>query len=235
MLRPFAILLLSGLAFTSHAHAQDLTDDELLQRFQAQRDAFRAARMSENGQTRGLTLVTVDEVGQPPAVDSASPGLGTPDPLGAGTQVTATPEGSTPADAPGTAIAASTAADTAPQPVSFGKLDPEMQVNMRIAFDFDSAALREDQKPRLQQLCKVMKASDIQMFRIVGHTDTSGSSEYNQKLSQLRADEVVRFFTTDCGIAPTRLEAIGLGESFPADAADPKSAANRRVEFQATS
>ena len=37
------------------------------------------------------------------------------------------------------------------------------------------------------------------------------------------------------GIAATRLEAIGLGEHFLADEADPKSAANRRVEFQATS
>lgn len=227
------ISIVMGLLVPLPAMAQDLTDDELLQLFQAQRDAFRAARLSETGQTRGLTLVTVDEAGQPPAVATAAPDLTAPEATGTGAQVAVTAE-ATASTTPG-GPAAITSADPAPQPVSFGKLAPEMQVNVNIAFDFDSAALRSDQKPRLAQLCKVMKASDIQLFRIVGHTDTSGTSAYNQKLSQLRAEEVVRYFTTDCGIAATRLEAIGLGEHFLADEADPKSAANRRVEFQATS
>lgn len=229
------ISILVGLSAPLPVLAQDLTDDELLHLFQAQRDAFRAARLSENGQTRGLTLVTVDEVGQPPAVAATAPDLAAPEAGGAGTQLAAIPEAATGTTPGGPATI--TSADSAPavQPVAFGKLAPEMQVNVNIAFDFDSAALRADQKPRLAQLCKVMKGSDIQLFRIVGHTDTSGSSAYNQKLSQLRAEEVVRYFTTDCGIATTRLEAIGLGEHFLADEADPKSAANRRVEFQATS
>lgn len=234
MRRLAALSIALALSATLPAAAQDLTDAELLQLFQAQRDAFRAARLSETGQTRGLTLVTVDEAGQAPAVAAAAPDLAAPQPTEAGAQVAVT----TPADQGQTALgspAAITTADDAPQPVSFGKLAPEMQVNVNIAFDFDSAALRADQKPRLGQLCNVMKASDIQLFRIVGHTDTSGSSAYNQKLSQLRAEEVVRYFTTECGITATRLEAIGLGEHFLADEADPKSAANRRVEFQATS
>lgn len=233
MRRLALVSLMIALAAVLPATAQDLTDDELLQLFQAQRDAFRAARLSETGQTRGLTLVTVDEAGQAPAVAAAAPDLATPETVEAGAQIAVAPDtsGST---APGSPTAI-TAADAAPQPVSFGKLAPEMQVNVNIAFDFDSAALRADQKSRLAQLCKVMKPSDIQLFRIIGHTDTSGSSAYNQKLSQLRAEEVMRYFTTDCGIAATRLEAIGLGEHFLADEADPKSATNRRVEFQATS
>ena len=73
------------------------------------------------------------------------------------------------------------------------------------------------------------------MLRIVGHTDASGPAGYNQKLSVLRAEEVQRFFVNDCGIAPDRLQAIGVGEQFPYDDARPAAGANRRVEFQAMS
>lgn len=114
-------------------------------------------------------------------------------------------------------------------------LPKDEQVNIQISFDFDSAALRDDQKPRLATLCTVMNSIEIQVFRIVGHTDASGSAEYNNSLSLLRAQEVKRYLESDCGIAPNRLEAVGVGEQFPFDAADPKADANRRVEFQALS
>lgn len=109
------------------------------------------------------------------------------------------------------------------------------QVNIRISFDFDSAALREDQKPKLSTLCQVMQSVDVQLFQIIGHTDSSGTAAYNEHLSLLRAQEVKRFLVGDCGIAETRLNAVGVGESHPFDAADPRSDENRRVEFQALS
>ncbi len=96
-------------------------------------------------------------------------------------------------------------------------------------------SVRADQQPALDQMCRVMKASDIKLFRIMGHTDSAGSDAYNEKLSLLRAEEVKRRLTSDCGIAATRLDAIGLGERFPANATDPKAPQNRRVEFQALS
>jgi OOP family OmpA-OmpF porin len=108
-------------------------------------------------------------------------------------------------------------------------------VNVRIEFAFDSAALSDDQLPALTQLCNVMKGSDIKMFRIVGHTDASGSDSYNEKLSLLRAEEVQRHMTTSCGIKAPRMEAIGLGERFLFDPANPDADGNRRVEFQALS
>ena len=107
------------------------------------------------------------------------------------------------------------------------------QVNVKISFDFDSAALREDEKPKLASLCEAMKAVDVAVFQIIGHTDSSGSAAYNENLSLLRAQEVKRHMVSSCGIAENRLQAIGLGESAPFDAADPRSDANRRVEFQA--
>ena len=104
----------------------------------------------------------------------------------------------------------------------------------KLSFDFDSAALRADQKPKLAGLCQAMKASnDVAVFQIVGHTDSSGSATYNQRLSLLRAQEVKRHLVSDCGIADTRLEAIGMGETIPYDQNVPLSYVNRRFEFQA--
>lgn len=114
----------------------------------------------------------------------------------------------------------------------FHTLPPEEQVNINIAFDFDSAALREDQKPKLTALCNVMAEIDVEVFRILGHTDSAGSEDYNQRLSKLRAEEVKRFLVSDCGIAPTRLEAVGVGETAPLVPGDPRADENRRVEFQ---
>lgn len=109
----------------------------------------------------------------------------------------------------------------------------EEQVNVNISFDFDSASLREDQKPKLVSLCAALKAADVQMIRILGHTDSSGSDAYNERLSKLRAEEVKRYLSSDCGFPAERMEAQGVGERFPFDPADPRADINRRVEFQA--
>ena len=224
--------------FAGPGPALALTDDELLQLFQTQRDAFKAARESGNGQTRGLTLVTVEDV----AVDATAPTLNQPDTTDTGATVSAATDdtvagasGPTELQSPGIDAAAAAGTEPARTDVVFGDLAPEFQVNVNIRFGFDSAALADDQKPLLAQLCTVMKASDINLFRVVGHTDASGTDEYNEQLSRLRANEVKRYLVTDCGIAATRLEAIGLGERFLSNDGDPRAPENRRVEFQAMS
>lgn len=116
---------------------------------------------------------------------------------------------------------------------TYVEVAPDEQVNVQISFDFDSAALREDQKPKLVTLCQVVQSIDVQLFQIVGHTDASGSASYNERLSKLRAEEVKRYLVDDCGIEPTRLEAIGAGEEFPFNRQNPRADENRRVEFQA--
>jgi outer membrane protein OmpA-like peptidoglycan-associated protein len=226
------------LSFISPLSAQSLTDEELLQMFQKQRDAFRAAQQSDTGKTRGLTLVTVDNVN----VSTESPNLTAPAAGDVAASISAASSGGvTVGTVPLASLAPAPDQAIAPQqspeatPVVFGDLAPELQINVHIKFNFDSAALTPDQKPLLAQLCTVMRGSDIQKFRIIGHTDSSGPEEYNQKLSQLRANEVQRYLVKDCGIAAQRIEAVGLGERFLADKADPKAAENRRVEFQALS
>ncbi|WP_292286630.1 OmpA family protein [Marivita sp.] len=134
----------------------------------------------------------------------------------------------TDAETPGTTVTSNTTAET-----GYNEVEKSDQVNIKITFDFDSATLRDDQKPQLATLCQVMQSVDVQLFQIVGHTDSSGSASYNENLSLLRAKEVKRHLVNECGIAETRLEAIGMGETVPFDPNDPRSDENRRVEFQA--
>ena len=246
----FATLSLLALMAPAPLLAQDLSDEELLNLFLAQRDAFRAAEAGDtSGATRGLTLVTMDNVD----VVTETATLSAPANTGDSGAASGTSDGVLVADAPtepaapGVDVAAGTVevpapppddtmvaeAEATPTPVVLAAIPKDMQVNVRIEFEYDSAALNEAQKPKLIQLCNVMKAADIQLFRIVGHTDASGSDDYNQSLSLLRAKEVQRYFITDCGIDPARLQAVGLGEKFIPEGTDPKAPENRRVEFQA--
>jgi OmpA-OmpF porin, OOP family len=111
----------------------------------------------------------------------------------------------------------------------------DAQINFQISFEFDSAALRESEKVKLASLCEALNASDIPLFRIVGHTDAKGSDSYNEVLSLLRAEEVQRYLVNDCQVDAARLEATGVGEAYPFDTTDPNAEANRRVEFQVAS
>lgn len=213
----------------SGAWSQDLSEDELLELFLAQRDAYKAAVEGKTSLTRGLTLVTADDVEIATEVEKTET---------AAADVTA----DTTTEAAGTTEVASTATGTTTETVvkeaetaTLVKMPADLGVNIRIEFAFDSAALDEAQKPKLAKLCNVMKASDIQLFRIIGHTDASGTDDYNERLSRLRAEEVQRFFVNDCGIEAGRLEAVGLGERFLLENTDPDSDQNRRVEFQALS
>ena len=109
------------------------------------------------------------------------------------------------------------------------------QVFVNITFDFDSAALRPDELPKLVLLCEAVVEAEVESLRIVGHTDSSGSADYNARLSLLRAEEVKRHLVTDCGIPAERLQAVGAGEEMPLDSANPRADVNRRVEFQVIS
>ncbi len=210
-------LSVCGLCAAVPAFAQeDLSVDELLERFENQKKVFGEADSNGLGETRGLKLVTVDDVNAEPATGSVSVSA-------SGDQM--------PTD-PNTPIAASADTD---EPMIFGQLDPELQVNLHIKFDFDSAALSDAETPKLDKICAVLRQSSINLVRIVGHTDTSGPDSYNDNLSVLRAREVARHLTEECGIDPSRLETVGMGERFPIDTANPRSEENRRVEFQALS
>jgi OmpA-OmpF porin, OOP family len=122
-----------------------------------------------------------------------------------------------------------------PADTTYVAMESDSQVNIQIKFAFDSAALSDGEMPKLATLCDVIKASDIPQFKIIGHTDSSGTDSYNENLSKLRAEEVKRHLVDDCGVPDGKLIAVGVGEAFPLDANDPRADVNRRVEFQVAS
>ncbi len=132
----------------------------------------------------------------------------------------------------GTATAPAADPNALPADTSYVAMDATAQVNIQVRFAFDSAAIADGELPKLATLCEAIKASDIAQFKIIGHTDASGTDSYNQNLSKLRAEEVKRHLVSDCGIPDAKLVAVGVGEAFPLDANNPKADANRRVEFQ---
>ncbi len=226
-MQKFIPALALAMTFAAPAYAQDINEGEILSLFQAQRDAFTELREGGTVKTRGLTLVTVEDVEAPGQIEIETPEINTElAPLVVPNsddtvQAQVTPE-----------LPTISAAD---QPVVFGRLDPDLQVNLFIKFAFDSASIDNEQKPTLDRMCNVMRDSDIEVFQIVGHTDTSGSDEYNERLSRLRAEEVARYLVGSCNIATTRLSTLGLGERFPINDQDTRADENRRVEFQALS
>ena len=223
------------------AVAEDLSDEEILNRFLIQRDAFLAVKTGK-GATRGLKIVTVDET-EEPSVEGTEVAATDPVEATGTTEPVETAETTDPAKTEsGEVVVVEATPEVKPEEAKVelaaaevGLLPEELQVNVRISFEFDSALIPPDQMKVVEQMCRVIKASDIQLFRIMGHTDSSGTDLYNEELSRSRAEEVKRRLVSDCGIEENRLDAMGLGERFLADPNDPKGADNRRVEFQALS
>ncbi len=103
-----------------------------------------------------------------------------------------------------------------------------------IQFQYNSASLTPAATRDLDQLAQVIKAGEIVSlrFHIEGHTDATGTPEYNQKLSEERAKSVVSYLVTHHGIDPGRVSWQGKGERDLYDAANPDDPLNRRVTIQ---
>ena len=78
-----------------------------------------------------------------------------------------------------------------------------------------------------------MRKNPSMSVEIQGHTDSIGSDEYNQKLSERRAQSVLEYFVGQ-GIAKNRLTAVGYGESQPIASNETEAgrAKNRRVQLK---
>ena len=78
-------------------------------------------------------------------------------------------------------------------------------------FDFGSAEIKPDAAPALQKLADVMSHHDHMIAQVVGHTDSSGSAEYNLHLSELRA-KVVADYLVGLGLPEERTWSKGRGD-----------------------
>ncbi|MGQ9860486.1 MAG: OmpA family protein [Thiobacillaceae bacterium] len=102
-----------------------------------------------------------------------------------------------------------------------------------VNFDNDSAAIRADARPILDEAVAVLKRYPQLKVEVAGHTDDRGSDDHNLDLSQRRAQAIVDYFV-QMGVDAARLVPKGYGESAPV--ADNTTAAgradNRRVELR---
>lgn len=107
------------------------------------------------------------------------------------------------------------------------------QVDLNIPFEYNSSDLAPEAMAQLEELSKALARDSLSKFRfeIAGHTDASGSAEYNRDLSERRA-ETVRNFLIDRGLSPERIESVGHGEDQPLLPQDPQDPDNRRVEIR---
>jgi outer membrane protein OmpA-like peptidoglycan-associated protein len=100
-----------------------------------------------------------------------------------------------------------------------------------ITFRTDSADLNSQFYKVLDGVAQVAKKYDKTIIEVAGHTDSTGTSEYNRALSQRRAGSVADYLVTR-GVAQARLMTAAGGEDHPiaSNATDQGRAANRRVE-----
>ncbi len=104
-----------------------------------------------------------------------------------------------------------------------------------ILFDVDSAKIKSVYHELITNAIKVLKLNPALTVEIQGHTDSTGSAEYNLKLSQRRA-EAVKAELIRHGIDSARLTTKGYGESMPVAPNDTPEgrAQNRRVTYKRT-
>ena len=118
--------------------------------------------------------------------------------------------------------------------VSVTRIGDEITLNMpsNITFAFGSADLDSRFFPVLDSVSKVVKKYDQTLVEVAGHTDSVGSSESNQSLSERRANTVAQYMISR-GIVRERTIIVGAGENRPVadnDSAEGR-ALNRRVEL----
>ena len=121
---------------------------------------------------------------------------------------------------------------------------PQVQkitLDSKVLFDFDKAVLKPEGKAAIdaQVVGKLAQVTKLDVVLVTGHTDRIGTDEYNQKLSERRAD-AVRDYLVSKGVDKAKIETIGLGEKQPLVQCDQKNhkdliaclQPNRRVEVE---
>ena len=105
-------------------------------------------------------------------------------------------------------------------------------VALDVKFEPNSAVLSAEAKGLVRSLAEAVSAAPLKSFRfrLEGHTDSTGSPEYNLALSKRRAEAVKAYMVQSFGVPANRLEAVGYGMQQPLDPANPESGVNRRVQ-----
>ena len=101
-----------------------------------------------------------------------------------------------------------------------------------ILFQTNSSTLEPDAQKNIENLAAILQKYDDTNILIEGHTDSDGTEEYNQSLSERRAESVANY-TKRFGVAGARITTIGYGESQPVASNETTEGKrqNRRVEI----
>ena len=106
-------------------------------------------------------------------------------------------------------------------------------VDLAVAFAKNAADLTDVAREQLDELGAALAGEKLAPYDVgvYGHTDASGPAEYNLKLSQARAEAVVRYLVEHFSFEATRFRHEGYGEERLLEGLDPNAAAHRRVEI----
>jgi outer membrane protein OmpA-like peptidoglycan-associated protein len=111
---------------------------------------------------------------------------------------------------------------------------PALSFDITLNFPFDSAELTSEASAKLDKVATALTDPSTKKYDIIisGHTDAVGTVEYNQQLSERRAQAARNYLINRHGIESSRLIAKGYGKSELLLPSDPRNELNRRVQFQ---
>lgn len=102
-----------------------------------------------------------------------------------------------------------------------------------VTFDFGKYDLKPQFYPALNNVAATLKEYNQTIVEVTGHTDSVGSAEFNQRLSEQRASTVGNYLIGQ-GLVRERFEIVGMGKNYPiaSNDTDAGRAQNRRVEIR---
>lgn len=110
-------------------------------------------------------------------------------------------------------------------------LDEVARIDLTVQFDFDQAVVKPEFFDDIRRVADFLAANDDVVAVVEGHTDSTGSDEYNQGLSERRAAAVRQVLIERFAVSAARVTSVGFGESRPvtSNASTEGRALNRRV------
>lgn len=115
------------------------------------------------------------------------------------------------------------APEPTPAPVAAEPCKPVFEtvtLSVEKLFDFNDPNMQNGAKPMLDEIATKLKDNpDFKLVMITGHADRIGNADYNQKLSEKRAQDVKDYLVSQ-GVDASRLQVVGKGESEPVVACD---------------
>ena len=104
-----------------------------------------------------------------------------------------------------------------------------------VTFAVDSTAISPQMRNTLDGVAQSMVNYPNSLIDVMGHTDSTGSEQYNLDLSKRRAESVANYLTSR-GVSRARIETIGYGEAYPVadNTTEAGRSQNRRVEIRIT-